>query len=748
MISVRFQRLVLLILIQFLLITNSYSEIVKKIEIIGNDRIPAETINVFSRISINDKMDDNKLNEILKNLYNTNYFSEVNLSFKNNILKINVVENPIVYNLIIDGVKSKSLTETLSKQLQLRERTPFNEILLAQDKINIKSILRKKGYFFSKVEIYKEELQDNRVDIIINVELGERSKIKKISFIGDKKFKNKKLANVIVSEEFKFWKFISSRKFLNEEIINLDKRLLKNFYLNKGYYNVKINSSFAKLINENEFELIYNINAGLKIYFGDLNLNIPSDYDESNFVKINNQFKEIEGSAYSVNKIENILEEIDKVVLSEQFESVNATVDENLTENKLNLTFNIFEDKKIFVERINIFGNSVTSENVIRNQLLIDEGDPFNKLLEAKSINNIKSLNFFRSVESEIIDGKDDNSKIINIEVQEKPTGEIMAGAGVGTSGSNILFGVKENNFLGKGIGLDAKLNLGTETVRGKFSVNNPNYQNTNKSLNFEVSATETDRLDNSGYKTNKTGFSLGTKFEYFDDLYLTLGNSFFYEKLETDSTASTRQKTQEGDYFDGFIKLNFDYDKRDQKFQTTDGFRSIYGLNIPYVSDSYTLTNTYNYKYFTELYENNVSSISFLFQSANSIKNDDIKLSERLYLPSSKLRGFEIGKVGPKDGEDFVGGNFLSAINLNTTVPQILPNNQSTDFLIFMDIANIWGVDYDSSLDDDKIRSSIGIGIDWFTPIGPLNFSLAQPLSKSSNDKTESFRFNLGTTF
>ena len=160
---------------------------------------------------------------------------------------------------------------------------------------------------------------------------------------------------------------------------------------------------------------------------------------------------------------------------------------------------------------------------------------------------------------------------------------------------------------------------------------------------------------------------------------------------METDSTASARQKTQEGDYFDGFIKLNFDYDKRDQKFQTTDGFRSIYGLNIPYVSDSYTLTNTYNYKYFTELYENNVSSISFLFQSANSIKNDDIKLSERLYLPSSKLRGFEIGKVGPKDGEDFVGGNFLSAINLNTTVPQILPNNQSTDFLIFMDIANIW---------------------------------------------------------
>ena len=743
-----FHQFLYIVIVILLLITNSASEIVKKIEIKGNDRIPSETIKVFSGITVNDELNKNKLNEILQNLYDTNYFSLINLSFNENILKIDVEENPIVYNLTFEGIKSKSLIENLSNQLQLKERTPFNEILLSQDKTNIKTLLRKKGYFFSTIEILKETLDDNRVDIIIDVELGEKSKIKKISFIGDKKFKNKKLLNVIVSEEFKFWKFISSRKFLNEEIINLDKRLLKNFYLNKGYYNVKINSSFAKLINENEFELIYNINSGSKTYFGDLSLNLPSDYDENNFSEIKKQFNEIKGLAYSVNKIEDILEKIDKVVLSEQFESVNANVDENLVDNKLNLTFNIFEDKKVFVERINIFGNNVTSENVIRNQLLIDEGDPFNELLEAKSINNIKSLNFFRSVESVVTDGKDENSKIINIEVQEKPTGEIMAGAGVGTSGSNIVFGVKENNFLGKGIKLDANLNLGTETIKGKFSVNNPNYQNTNKSLNFEVSSTETDRLDNSGYKTNQTGFSIGTRFEYFDDLYLSLGNSFFYEKLETDSTASARQKTQEGDYFDGFIKLNFDYDKRDQKFQTTDGFRSTYSVDLPYVSDSYTLTNTYNYKYFTELYENNISSISFLFQSANSLKNDDIKLSERLYLPSSKLRGFEIGKVGPKDGEDFIGGNFLSAININTTIPQILPNNESTDFLIFMDIANIWGVDYDSSLDDDKIRSSIGIGIDWFTPIGPLNFSLAQPLSKSSNDRTESFRFNLGTTF
>ena len=385
-----------------------------------------------------------------------------------------------------------------------------------------------------------------------------------------------------MSEEHKFWKFISNKKYLNEEIINLDKRLLKNFYLNKGFYKVKINSSFAKLVNENEFELIFNIETGPKIYFGDLNLKLPVDYDEQNFTKIINKLNSFTDTTYSVSKIEDILDEIDEIVALEQYETVNATVDENIENKKLNLTFNIKEEEKLFIERINIFGNNITEENVIRNQLLIDEGDPYNKILEAKSINNIKSLNFFRNVKLDTISANENKSKIINITVEEKPTGEIMAGAGFGTSGSSVAFGVKENNFIGKGISLDANLNVGEDSIKGKFIFNNPNFKNTDNSLNFEILATETNRLKNSGYKTNQTGFGFGTRFEYYDDFYLNLGNSLIYEKLETDSTASDRQK-QEGDYIDNIFKLNLDYDKRNQKFQTTDGFRTTYGLGLPY---------------------------------------------------------------------------------------------------------------------------------------------------------------------
>ena len=192
-----------------------------------------------------------------------------------------------------------------------------------------------------------------------------------------------------------------------------------------------------------------------------------------------------------------------------------------------------------------------------------------------------------------------------------------------------------------------------------------------------------------------------------------------------------------------------FDFDKRNQRFKTSDGFRSTYSLDLPIISDTYTLTNTYKFRKYSSLYENNISTFSFFFESANSITGEDVKLTERLFIPSSRLRGFERGKVGPKDGNDFIGGNFATAINVSSTLPLFFQNVQNLDARIFMDAANIWGVDYDSSIDDsNKIRSSIGIGVDWFTIVGPVNFSISESITKADSDISESFRFNIGTTF
>ena len=737
-----------LIVVILLLVNHSYAEKVLKIEVLGNDRIPLETIKMLSNINLGDEISANQINNLIKNLYETNFFKNIEINFEKNILQFYIEENPIISNIKVEGIKAKRIQEDIKSVMSLREKSSFNEINLKYEKEKILNVLKTQGYIQAKLDVFKEELSDNKINLIFEINLGEKAKIKKITFIGNKIYKDQKLKRVIVSEEYKFWKLLSGKKYLNENLINFDVQLLKNFYLNKGYYNVVINSSFAKKFDDDTFELIFNINAKNKVKFGKLELELPADYDKNNFTKINETFDDLNGKTYSLNRINDILDEIDLIVLNEQYETIKSDVEENLVGDLLNLKFIISETEKNFVEKINIYGNNVTVETVIRNQLLIDEGDPFNEILKTKSINNIKSLNFFKEVKSEIIEGSSKDRKIINISVEEKPTGEITAGAGFGTTGSSFMIGVKENNFLGKGISLDSNLNLSTETIKGRFEIENKNYKNSDKSLYLVVDASETDRLKDSGYKFNKTGFEIGSGFEYYDDFFLRIGSSNYYERIETDNTASARQQAQEGDYIDLFLDIGLTLDKRNQKFQTTDGFLSSYSLDLPYISDTYTLVNKYKYSYFTELYENNVSSFSFSLRSAHSIKNEDIKLSERLRVPANTLRGFEYGKIGPKDGDDYIGGNYMSAINLTTTLPQILENSQNTDFIIFMDAANLWGVDYNSSLDDNEIRSSIGVGLDWFSPVGPMNFSLAQPITKSSNDVTETFRFNLGTTF
>ena len=728
---------------------STYSKNFEKIIVNGNERISNETILVFSEIQDNKSLDENSINEILKKLYKSGFFKDVTVKIENNNLIIEVLENPIIQTVFIEGIKRKKTEESLYEVLSLKSRSSFNSALIKKDESAILNFLKNDGYYFSSILSSYQDLGDNKIDLRYEIDLGEKSKISKISFVGDKIFKDSTLKYIILSEEYKFWKFLSGKKYLNENLIGYDKKLLNNFYKNKGFFNVMIESSFANYLGNDEFEIIYNISAGKKFYFNEFKLNLPIDYKRANFEQLDKIFKELKGENYSLNSIDKILNEIDKIVLNEQFEFLKSTVKESIKDNLINLTFDIGVSEKFYVEKINILGNNITLEEVIRNNMLIDEGDAFNVLLQTKTLNTLKALNFVSKVESEILDIENENKKIINITVEEKPTGEIMAGAGVGTNGGTVAFGVSENNFLGKGIKFSSDILVSSERINGLISLNNPNYKGSNRSLNASLESTITDRLKNFGYKSNKTGFSVGSGFEFYDDLYWTTGISTYVEKLDTDSTASASLKKQEGSYFDTFFNHTFSYDKRDQRYKTSDGYISRFTQNIPLISENYTLTNAYDYKIYNKWLDENVFSIGFFGKTANSLSGKDVKLSDRLYLPSSKLRGFESGKIGPKDGADYIGGNYAASINMATNLSQILPNSQNTNFSIFFDAANVWGIDYSSALNDDsKIRSSVGIAVDFFTPIGPLNFSLSEPITKGKNDITESFRFNLGTTF
>ena len=738
-----------LLVIFFLFTLSSESKNFNNILINGNERITNETILVFSEVPDNQQLNENSINIILKNLYQTGFFKDVNVKLENNNLIINVIENPIIQSVFIDGIKRKKTEEDVYKVLNLKDRSAFNKVLLKKDENLILNYLKDLGFYFSSISSTVEDLGNNKVNIFYNVDLGKKARVTKITFIGDKIFKDSKLRGVIVSEEYKIWKVVSGKKFLNEKMVKLDERLLTNFYKNKGFFNVNVNSSFANFLGDDKFELIYNITAGNKYFFNDLNIKLPLDYDEVNFINLKSLFLDLKGKPYSLNSINELLKEIDKIVLSEQYEFLKASVSETINDNLIDFTFNIEESQKFYVEQVNIFGNNITQENTIRNNLSVDEGDAFNELLYARTINNLKALNYFSNVKAEVLNGSSIGQKIINITVDEKATGEISAGAGVGTNGGTVGFSVKENNFLGRGVALGSNISLDKESIKGLISLKNPNYKGTNRSLNVSAQSTVTDRLSDYGYKSTKTGISVGSGFEYYDDLFLTRGFSVFSEKLDASSKASASIRKQEGSYFDTFFNYTLDYDKRNQKYQTSDGYRSRFSQKFPLINKSNTLTNTFDYRKYSELFTENIVSLGFYAVSTASLTGKNVKLSDRLFLPSNKLRGFESGKVGPKDGLDFIGGNYITSLNISTTLPQVLPTFQNIDFSLFLDAANVWGIDYSTSLPGgSKIRSSVGVAIDFFTPIGPLNISFSEVISKDKTDIAETFRFNLGTTF
>ncbi len=741
-----------IILIVFF-ISSLRAENIENVKVNGNQRISQETILVLGNISLNKNYNENDLNNVLKNLYDSNFFDNVSVRISDSNLIIDVVENPIIEDIEFTGIKNQGIIKNLSESISLKTRVSFNEDQLNADINLIKNILKSNGYFFSNIKtsiIKNKEL--NSIALTIDINLGEKAKIKKISFIGDKKIKDRKLLEVIASEEHKFWKFVSNKVYLNESIINLDVRLLENYYKNLGYYDVKINESFAEFDEKGFFKLTFNINAGDEYFFNDLKLNLPDDYDEKDFNDLNKLFVDLKNEKYSIDKLTLILSKIEKIASERLYDFIDAKLNEKvISSNKIDISFNLIDSQKFYVERINVLGNFQTIEEVIRNKLIVDEGDPLNSLLYNKSLDNIRGTRIFKNVRGEIKDGTDEGLKIIDVIVEEQPTGEIALQAGVGTSGSTIGGGINERNFLGKGINLNTSIEISEESLKGKFVYARPNFAYTDNTLFTSIESTSSDFLTDFGYKVSKNSFSLGTRFEQFENLFFNPEFLISFEDLETNASASKQLRKQEGSYEDLNFNYSLNYDLRNSKFQPSSGNITSFFQELPVVSDNKEISNTLTYSQYKMLNSstNMIGKASVYFKAVNSLDGSDVRISKRAFVPYHRLRGFEKGKIGPVDKNDYIGGNYISTLNLSTNLPEILNTVENIDFNYFIDVANVWGVDYDDTIDDSsKIRSSTGIGIDVLTPIGPLSFSFTKPITKKSTDRTETFRFNLGTTF
>ena len=737
-----------LTLLLFLFFSVSQAEIVKELVINGNKRVSDETIKIYGEIEVNKNLAEKDTNKILNNLYETNFFENVQIELENNVLKIVVKEYPVINQLILTGEARKSFSNEIKKRIKTKEKQAFIKSFLSDDVELIKKLYSSQGYNFANIETKIRKIDDDNLDLVIEIDRGEQTKISTISFIGDKKFSSYRLRQIVASQEDKFWKIISKNTNFSENLIDLDRRLLLNYYKSNGYYDVKINSNTAKLNQKGNVDLVYSINAGTRYIINKISTNVDNVIDKELFFPLNDVFNKYVGDYYSPFKIKLILDELDQLIDQNNLQFVEHTVEEIIETETINIVFNIYEGEKDLIERINITGNTVTNEDVIRGELIVDEGDPYVNLNLEKSIANIKARGIFKNVSYRVKDGSKNNLKVIDIDIEEGATGEISAGAGVGSSGGTLVFSVKENNWLGEGKIIGFEADIDEESLAGKLSYSNPNYNFLGNSLNYFVKSEKNDKPD-LGYENSVISSGIGTSFEQYKDVRVRLGLSASYDDLQTESSASTTLQSQAGTFGEFAANYTFSFDNRDRVFMPTAGSITSFSQELPIYADKSFISNTFSSSGYKAFSENLVGAAKIYLSSINGFGADDVRLSKRKGISNKRLRGFEKNKVGPIDGTDHIGGNYVAALNFETNLPNLLPDNTNTDIGLFLDVANVWGVDYSSAIDDsNKIRSSTGVAASWSSPIGPITFVMSQNLTKANTDKTESFSFNLGTTF
>ncbi len=735
-------------LISLFLLSNLNAEIVNKITVEGNSRISEETIKVYGDIEINKNYSEIDLNKVINNLYSTEFFENVNISLKNNVLNIKVKEYPIINQLIIVGEKKKSYEEQIKKLIKLKEKKSFIRSSLLKDIETIKKIYSTFGYNSANVESKINTIDERSVDLLFEIDRGTKTKISSIKFIGNKSIRSKRLRDVIASEENKFWKFLSKNTNFSENLISLDRRLLTNYYKSIGFYNIKVNSNVAKITQSGNAEITYSLEEGKRYTINKISTNVDEVFNKDIFFELKDIYNSYVGEYYSPFKVKKLLDEIDILIDRNNLQFVEHNVQETIENDSINIVFNIYEGEKKLIERINVTGNNTTNEAVIRSELVLDEGDPLTNISLEKSIAKLKARGIFKDVNYKISDGNQSNLKIIDINVEEQSTGELSAGAGVGTSGGTLAFGIKENNWMGEGKSLALDVQIDEESLRGFLRYTNPNYDYLGNSISYNISSESNDK-PNQGYENSLITVGVGTGFEQYRDLRVNLGINASYDDLKTDGSASASLKKQEGTFSEISANYGFNYDQRDRVFMPTSGSVTGFSQTLPVLADRKFIANTFTSSHYKSLNENVVGAAKLYLSAINGIGEDDVRLSKRRFISEKRLRGFERGKVGPVDGTDHIGGNYAAALNFESSLPNLIPENYNADAVLFFDLANVWGVDYSDSIDESNtLRSSTGLNINWLSPIGPIAFSFAQNLKKADTDKTQSFSFNLGTTF
>ena len=743
------------------------AQTISRIVIEGNRRVEPETIRAYLQVSPGSPFDPARIDESLKALFQTGLFSDVRIYRRGNALVVRVEENPLINRVNFEG-NSEISDKDLAKETQLKERMMLTRARVQSDVQRIIGVYRRAGHFGVRVEPKIIRLSQNRVNLVYEIDEGKATKVRSIRFVGNKAFSDGKLRDVITTSEYAWWKFFSSADKYDPDRIAYDKELLRRFYLKHGFADVEVVSADAELApNGEDFYITFTINEGPQYKIRDVVVNAgDTDLDPKALRK---EVETRPGEIFDASKVDKSIEKLSVEAGRKgfAFAQVQPQIDRDAEAKELTISYNLQEGPRVYIERIDIIGNTRTLDEVIRRELRLAEGDAYNRFLVDRARRRLTALDFFSKIDISEQPGSAPDKMVLVIRVEEKSTGSLHFSAGYSTSEGVIgSADYTERNLLGTGRQLNLKTSLSFKRQSVNFGFTEPYFLGYNMSAGIDLFGSRTDFKDESSYRTNSAGFGLRAGFSLDDYQKLFLRYNFEYRDTKAasgkdlctpDVPAGTNPDYSPAvcdnlgtDYISS-LGATYVFDNLDSPINPTSGFRGQVAVDFAGVGGDvhYVKTEVAGYYFMPLFMEGMTLKLKATAGHIQGWNGDKVKISDHFFKGGPSFRGFEVAGVGPRDAADnALGGKTYAIGTVEVLFPLGLPEALGLTGSVFSDFGTVFNESRAAMGDKPKLRASVGAGVIWRSPFGPLRLDVAYAVKKEKYDKDELIQFGVGTKF
>ncbi len=728
---------------------------VERIDIEGNQRIESATIRSYMLIQAGDNFDGGRLDRSLKSLFATGLFADVALRREGQTLVVRVVENPIINRIAFEGNRAVN-DQILQSEVQLRPRVVYTRTKVQQDVERLLTIYRRSGRFAATIAPKIIRLPQNRVDLVFEINEGDATEVRRINFVGNRIYGDGDLRGEILTRESRWWRFLSSSDNYDPDRLSFDQERLRRFYLRNGYADFSVRSAVAELSPaQRDFFITFMVEEGARYRFGAID--VTSAIPELPADAVRPELLIETGDWYDSEAVEDTVQALTDAVgnLGYAFVDIRPSVNRNAEDRTIDITFEIQEGPRVFVERVEIVGNVRTLDKVVRREMTFVEGDAFNRAKIRRTRRDIQNLGYFKRVEITPTQGTASDQAVVEIEVEEQSTGSLSIGVGVSTTdGAIVEVSLQERNLLGRGQTLRLSTALSTDSTRIDLGFTEPFLFGRPLTGGIDLFFDEEDLQDESSFDEERIGMGLRMGYDIAEDLRHIIGYSLVQSEIDNvDDSASLFVKGQEGQSVTSSLFQSITYDKRDNRVLPSDGYmvrlsNEVAGLGGSVNYLRYRLSGQYLIPLETERWVVSVDGATGWVGGLN----EDVRIVDRFFLGGDSLRGFDSAGVGPRDEstEDALGGRMFYNGTASLRFPLEVFENAPLTGRTFTDFGSLWDPEEAGAgvLDENSLRASVGVGISWRAPVGLINVDVAQPLLKEDFDQTEFLRFSFGTNF